>query len=83
MRNIRSSLVSACKRAGLDSVDALMVLDCISCYVTEGSEVENAEEALRVAIRRCPGADDCGLCKKVLDKLEPGQGVGRSVEPRG
>lgn len=82
MSGIRSSLVSACKRAGLNSIDASVVLDCISGYVTNESEIENAEEALKVAIRRCLGADDCGLCKKVLDELEPGQEVGRNVEPR-
>ena len=70
---VMDEIERACEEAGLDEKEKKTILDCIGHYVRE--EVVGSAELLREAIRRCWGSDDCDLCRRVLERLEPSRKV--------
>ena len=61
------SLELACERAGLGPEETKTVIRCIRHRLRHGMRPGTPEEMLREAVALCWGADDCGLCRRVLE----------------
>jgi len=59
-----------CEEEDLDEEEKKTVLDCIAIDLYEYKKVASSTELLRETIERCMGSEDCGLCRRVLERIE-------------